>query len=101
MLNDSRHTPIAVIVSSGVTCNALGVIRCFGRRSIPVIYLDADKYSLVSYSRYISKKIKCPNPEQSEDEYINTLIDFGAKLDKKPVIIPTGDSQVLALSLYK
>jgi predicted ATP-grasp superfamily ATP-dependent carboligase len=101
MVNSSSHTPVEVIISSGVTCNALGIIRCFGRRGIPVIYLDADKHSLVSYSKYISQKITCPHPEQSEEGYIDTLIDLGAKLDRKPVIIPTGDSQVLALSRYR
>ncbi len=90
-----------VIVSPGMAANSLGVVRGFGRRAIPVVYLDSEWDAIVRYSRYIYRRLKCPNPRESEAEFISALLDFGKQLDGKMVIIPTGDRQVLALSKYK
>jgi len=53
------------------------------------------------YSRYISRRLKCPSLRESETEFINVLLDFGKHIDSKMVIIPTGDREVLALSKYR
>jgi D-aspartate ligase len=90
-----------VIVPAGITANSLGVIRGFGRRGIPVVYIESEPCYMGGYSRYISRRLKCPSLRESETGFINVLLDFGKQLDSKMVIIPTGDREVLALSRYK
>ena len=90
-----------VIVTAGLTANALGVIRTFGRRGIPVVYIDSERHALARYSRYIDERLKCPSIKESETGFINTLIDFGRHIDRKMVIIPAGDGEVLALSKHR
>jgi D-aspartate ligase len=95
------HDSIGVIVTTGISANSLGVIRGFGRRGIPVVYLDSEPLSMGRYSRYVSQRLKCRSPRESEIEFINVLLDFGKQVDNKMVIIPTGDMETLALSKYK
>ena len=106
-MTGSSHQPSqcsrnGVIVSSGgSSANILGVIRAFGRRNIPVVYLDSEPGRIVRYSKHISTRLKCPNSKESETEYVNTLLDFGRPVNGRMMIIPTGDRDVLALAKYK
>lgn len=90
-----------VLVTSGSVANGLGVVRGFGRRGIPVAYIDSERGSIARYSRYINQLLKCPSPRESDAEFVNVLMNFGKQIDSKMVIIPTSDSYVLALSKHK
>lgn len=90
-----------VLVTSGFVANGLGVVRGFGRRGIPVAYIDSERGSIARYSRYINQRLKCPSPRESDAEFVNVLMNFGKQIDSKMVIIPTSDSYVLALSKHK
>jgi predicted ATP-grasp superfamily ATP-dependent carboligase len=90
-----------VVTAGGSPANSLGVIRAFGRRNIPVVYLDSEQGSIARYSKYISTHLKCPNSKESETEYVNTLLDLGEETNGKMMIIPTGDRDVLVLAEYK
>ncbi len=79
----------------------LGVVRGFGRRGIPIVYIDSERTATAKYSKYISRRLKCPSPSESEDGFISALLDFGKKLDNRIVIIATADEYVLALSKHK
>lgn len=93
--------PESAILSGVHNVNALGVLRGLKRKGIPVIVLDVDSKSMVRYSRYVTKLVPCPNPLDSEMGFINTLMELGRSLDHRPVYIPTGDAEVLALSKHK
>lgn len=90
-----------VIVPGGVSVAHLGVVRSFGRRNIPVIYLDSSPNSMVRYSRYITKRLQSTSIKQSETGFIKVLLDFGKQNNCGMVIIPTGDREVLALSKHQ
>jgi len=90
-MSSNHRNATGVIVPAGITVNNLGVIRGFGRRDIPVVYLDSEPRAMSKYSRYISQRLKCPSIEESEKEFIKVLLDFGQQIDNKMVIIPTGD----------
>ena len=90
-----------VMVNGGTAANSLGLIRGFGRRGIPVVYLDSERHSMERYSGYTTQRLKCPSLRESEAEFINVLLDFGQHIDSKMVIIPTGDREVLALSKHR
>ncbi len=91
----------SVILSGIHNVNALGVLRGLARKGIPVILLDVDPHSMVRYSRFISKRLPCPCLNNSEAAFIQFLLELGSRLDHKPVIIPTGDAEVIALSRNK
>lgn len=84
-----------------ISADSLGAIRDFGRRGIPVIYLDAELRSISRYSRYISQRWKCPGLKKSEADFTKVLLDFGQRLNNKMVIMPANDWDVLALAKYK
>jgi len=96
----NRRELTGVIVTTGTTPNALGVIRDFGRRGIPVFYLDSERHSMVKYSKYITQRLKFPSTRQSESAFIDALLEYGSRSESRLMIIPTGDRDLLALSKY-
>lgn len=92
---------VPVIIGGNNNTNSLGVVRNLGRQGIPVILLDFDHRSMVRSSRYVSKKLACPSPKESEDRFIEFLLQLGRQADQKSVIIPTNDAEVMALSKHK
>jgi D-aspartate ligase len=100
-MHSKRSNSKGVIVTSGFAANGLGVVRCFGRRGIPVLYIDSEGYSIVRYSKYIDQRLKCQSPRESDIEFVNILLKIGQQIDGKMVIIPTDDRYVLALSKHK
>ena len=92
---------VPVFIGGNNNVNNLGVARNLGRHGVPVILLDYERPSIARSSRYISKKLACPNPSESEIQYVDFLIKQGKQTDEKCVIIPTNDAAVLALSRYK
>lgn len=93
--NDHR-TPVMVM---GGGCNTLGILRGLGRRGIPMILLNTrtERNDMVRYSRYACKKLTCPDPKESEAQFVNFLLDFGRQMGRKCVIIPHEDTEVMAL----
>lgn len=93
--------PVSAILSGIHNVNALGVLRGLRRKGIPVILLDVDSHSMVRYSRFVSRRFPCPNPNDSEMGFIDALIKLGQSLDHRPVFIPTGDAEVMALARHQ
>ncbi len=93
--------PVSAIISGIHNVNALGVLRGLRKRGIPVMLLDVDSRSMVRYSRFVSRRFPCPNPSDSERGFIDALLELGPTLDHQPVIIPTGDAEVMALSKHQ
>jgi D-aspartate ligase len=90
------------VVLSGIhNVNALGVLRGLRRKGIPAILLDVDSHSMVRYSRLVSRRFPCPDPNDSETGFVDALIELGRSLDHRPVFIPTGDAEIMALSRHK
>lgn len=94
------HSNLAgvLVTAGGSVGNRLGVIRAFGRRGVPVVYLDSEPSSTVRYSKYISTRLKCPSLRESEKKFVDALLAFGRKNYGRMMIIPTGDREVLAIS---
>jgi D-aspartate ligase len=90
-----------VIVTGGITANALGIIRSFRRRGIPVIYVDSDPGSIAKHSRYIKKRLTCKKTNDLESVFIKLLKDLGEQQGHGMIVIPVGDEAVLALSKHR
>jgi predicted ATP-grasp superfamily ATP-dependent carboligase len=79
----------------------LGAVRGFGRRGIPLVYIDSEPLNIVRHSRYVEQRLKCPNPLRSETGFINALLNYGKHKDGDMVIIPTGDTYIELMSKHK
>jgi D-aspartate ligase len=98
--SNSRHlTPVMVVGKDNV--NNLGVIRSLGRHGVPTTLLTLNPQDIVRYSRYTGKKLLCPEPKESEIQFIDFLLNRGKQMNEKCVLIPTNDSIVVALARHK
>jgi D-aspartate ligase len=100
-INPSGSHVVPVIITSNNNTNNLGVIRNLGRHHIPIILLDPKLPSMVQHSRYVSRKLAAPNLRESEDQFIQFLLDLSRKLDEKCMLIATNDPEIIVLSKYK
>jgi len=100
MKSHSEELAGVLVTGEGGT-SSLAVVRCFGRRGIPVAYVDPFPRSMVTYSRYVKHRLICPSPYESESEFINTLLEFGRESPGKLMIVPTADDNVLAVAKHK
>lgn len=100
-IKSNNHRSVSVMITGTRSCNNLGVIRGLGRYEIPVILLDVDNGSMVRYSKYITKKVNCSDPNKSETQFLNFLLDIGKRMGEKCMIIPTGDTEIMVLSKHK
>ncbi len=91
----------SVIISGVHNINNLGVIRGLGEKDIPITLLDVDACSMTRYSRFVSKRLRCPDIWSSEDAFVGFLVEYGRYLDHNPVLLPTGDAEVLAFSRHR
>lgn len=94
-----QQIPVVILGANFYT--ALGAIRTLGRRGIPVYALDyhfPTAYALSS--RYVTRKILCPNVNTEESGLADFLIDLGKEFPAKPVLMATADNYALLISRY-
>jgi len=87
--------PIAFVLG-GCAATGLGVTRSFGRKGIPVVWLDSNQNQIGFLSKYCMGFV-CPHPKNKEEEYIKFLLSMGDNLNNKGVLFPIGDVEVLVL----
>jgi D-aspartate ligase len=90
--------PAAIILGANFY-TALGAIRSLGRRGVEVYALDyhfPTAYALAS--RYVKKKILCPDVNTDEKALVDFLIEFGQSFTAKPVLLATADIYALMVS---
>jgi len=91
--------PIAFVLGIYPTSN-LGAVRNLGRCMVPTVVLDVKRNQAAFYSKY-AKGMVCPHPKYEEESYIDFLMSLGVKLHEKGVLIPTGDTELLALLRHR
>lgn len=79
--------------------NGLSVIQSLGRRGVEVFALDVRR-SIGTRSRY-AKFACCPDPLTNEQSFVQYLIDVGSQFSNKPLLFPTNDQWLLAVSRHK
>lgn len=93
--------PPPVVMLGANFYTALGAIRTLGRRGVPVYALDyhfPTAYALSS--RYVTRKILCPDINKDEEGLAGFLVELGWSLEQKPVLMATADSYALLISRY-
>lgn len=84
----------AVILGAGV--NALGIVQTLGRRGVPAWVAD-EKRRLAGLSRY-AKFYYCRANPYDLDAFTRELVRLSGRARSKPVLIPTTDEFVQAVS---
>ena len=97
MNTTARMTPAYVL--SGHTM-ALGVVRSLGEKGVPIILLHHDPRSMAQVSRYVTRSVETPHPENSEEEFITSLMDCARRFGHG-VVFPVSDETVVAVSRHK
>lgn len=87
------------IVLSGQTA-ALGVVRSLGTMGVPVVLLHYDDQDFAHLSRYVTFSSRVPHPEKSEDQFIESLLDYGMRFPGA-VLFPAADESVVAVARHK
>jgi D-aspartate ligase len=75
----------------------LDIARSLGRRDIPVYGIDPDPGAVGGKSRYC-QLVVCPDPKESEEDYLQFLVDWGKKLGSKAVLYLVSDDMALLCS---
>lgn len=85
-------------------CNyyiGLSTIRCLGKEGIYTVavdYNENDRYGAAS--KYCSEQLIAPYYQENKEEFIQYLIDYAKKQEKKPVLIPCHDNYVEIMDEY-
>src|SRR5512143_3681452 len=92
---DPRQAVPVLILGGGIT--ALGVMRCLGRRGVP-LYIAGSRAGVISRSRWYR-----PLAEKASNEFSEQ--DLGSRLERLPtrqmVLLPCSDAWVMAVSQLK
>jgi predicted ATP-grasp superfamily ATP-dependent carboligase len=75
----------------------LDIARSLGKQGIPVYGIDPDPYAPGGKSKYC-QLVACPDPKESEQDYLQFLVDWGKKLKSKAVLYPLSDDMALLCS---
>ena len=75
----------------------LDIARSLGNRGIPVYGIDPDPETAGRVSKYC-KLVICPDPKNSEADFVQFLIDWGKTQRDKVVLFPISDETALICS---
>jgi predicted ATP-grasp superfamily ATP-dependent carboligase len=78
--------------------NGLGVIRSLGSKGIRVWALDSDRLAPGLYSRFVERRLICPDPVGAPDAFIEALKKSIEGEPAPPVLFPTSDAYVHVLA---
>ncbi len=90
-----RYPPAVVIPSDRPA--SLGIARSLGRKGISVHGIDFNPMAFGMASRYLQAHL-LPSTNDSEENKLQFLVDFGKKLGQKAVLFPVCDEDVILCS---
>lgn len=93
----NKKSPLAVVLGSSV--NGLSFARSLGRRHIPVLMLDDNRF-LGSYTRY-AKFMMLPPIEEQTRQWLELLEYVGARLDVPGILFPTSDASCQLIARHR
>ena len=94
----SELANIAIVL--GVDVNGLGVIRSLGAKGIRVWAADPDRLAPGLYSRFVERRLICPDPTKDPEAFIGFLREGAGSFSSPPILFPTTDPYVHALASY-
>lgn len=97
----SKRSPVpstAVVMNMFYT--GLAIARALGERGIPVIGLTSQHCIYGNFSRY-AKTLFCPDSRNEADALLAFLIQMGQSMDKRAVLFPTRDDDLVFLDGHR
>jgi D-aspartate ligase len=88
----------AIILS--VQCMGLGVIRALGRIGIPIIAVTCGQKDFGDCSRYVTWKIRAPQPDKEESQFLALLVEISEQFCGG-LLIPASDEMLTVVSRNK
>lgn len=90
----------AVILGSNYYIG-LSAMRCLGRQDVPVVGVDySDEGTYGFRSKYCSEKLIGPHYKKEPEKFVQFLIEYAKKQEKKPVLLPCADPYVEVVDRY-
>jgi len=78
----------------------LTAIRALAKRNIPTILLYHNSDDYAKSSKYVTRSIKVPHPENEEKEFLHFLFELGSEL-KDSVLFPCSDKYLMTVAKNK
>lgn len=94
---DQKLKP-AIVLSTHTM--GLGVIRALGKMGVPIIAVHYDDSDMGFVSKYVDESIRSPHPEDSDEQFIELLVEIATKY-KESLLIPADDASLVAVSKNK
>ncbi len=89
-----KRYPVAVVL--GGSWSGLSFVRSLGRRGVPTLLLENDRF-LGTYTRY-ARTVLLPPPDESPEAWIDLLEAVAEASGRPGVLFATGDAHTLLLS---
>ena len=86
-----------VLVLQTQTRGGIAFIRSLGEKGIPVVAADSDRLGVGLFSRYCTRRLMYPNPEESEEAFCKFVFSELAR-HKYDVLVPMFDVTLLPLA---
>ena len=87
----ARHMSSApVLLANGTFYGTLAAVRSFGEAGIPVTLAEGHALAPARWSRYVTRRVRCPDVEDTE-AFLAWLLAFGAA-SPGHVLLPTSDN---------
>jgi predicted ATP-grasp superfamily ATP-dependent carboligase len=83
------------------TLGGLAIIRTLGRRGIPVIAIDSNRWAHGMLSRYCAQRVTLDQKPPWDAATVETLVRLGRTLPSKYVMYPASDQALLLASRYR
>lgn len=84
----------------GTHTMGLGVIRALGIMGVPLIAVHYDDRDMGYVSKFVKERIRAPHPEESEEQFVDLLMESGRRL-RGSVVIPVSDETLVTVSRHK
>jgi predicted ATP-grasp superfamily ATP-dependent carboligase len=68
-----------VLLTMGSYPPTLAAIRCLGRAGVPVTLAEWRRFVPARWSRFVTRRVACPDLEARPDDYLAWLLEFGAR----------------------
>jgi len=78
----------------------LGLIRSIGEAGLPVVAVYYDKNDMGYVSKYVVERVFTAHPEESEKQFIDTLVDLADRYGEG-LLVPADDATLVTVSKNK
>ncbi len=96
-----KDSAIPVVLFRSENPGSLAMTRSLGRMGVAVYAVDCDADALAWRSRYCTKAVASEAVRVADEAAVQWLCDYGARFDRKPVLLPTFDTRNLLVDAHR